>query len=152
MTFAEITRRRIKVTSSLYEISADQLGNNSRSSVSYSTFLNLPQIFSSCFNPSCKTVATFFLSFSKLFANIRKTKSAISALIVNISPTYDTLCAYTLPFFCCIRNAAKLQRKMCSCVLEVRPARRTDASAPLSAGVASLPPPVGRGEVRICCI
>ncbi len=33
-----------------------------------------------------------------------------------------------------------------SCVLEVRPARRTDASAPLSAGVASPPPPVGMGR------
>ncbi len=34
----------------------------------------------------------------------------------------------------------------CSCVLAVRPARRTDASAPLSAGAASPPPPVGMGR------
>jgi hypothetical protein len=32
-----------------------------------------------------------------------------------------------------------------SCVLEVRPARRTDASAPLSAGAASPPPLLARG-------
>ncbi len=32
--------------------------------------------------------------------------------------------------------------KYVSCVLEVRPARRTDASAPLSAGVAFPPPPL----------
>ena len=33
-----------------------------------------------------------------------------------------------------------------SCVLEVRPARRTDASAPLSAGVASPPPLLAVGR------
>ncbi len=38
-------------------------------------------------------------------------------------------------------------------VLAVRPARRTDASAPLSAGAASPPPPLPlwHGEGRICC-
>ena len=33
-----------------------------------------------------------------------------------------------------------------SCVLAARPARRTDASAPLSAGAASPPPPFGMGR------
>ena len=38
-----------------------------------------------------------------------------------------------------------MNQKIASCVLEVRPARRTDASAPLSAGAAS-PLPVGMGR------
>ncbi len=45
-----------------------------------------------------------------------------------------------------LRKYLTIYEEAVSCVLEVRPARRTDASAPLSAGVASPPPLLAVGR------
>ena len=79
---------------------------------------------------------TQFLQFLSTITNLQTRN------LVNFISLLIFVCFYALSSTCVYIIIVRV-----SCVLAVRPARRTDASAPLSAGAASPPsPPVGMGR------